>query len=146
MHGYGGYRWEVMTSNGSESLNNGFKYSSRLPVPAIVEETFLACLKWFVERREASTELLNVGKQWSHSGEFVNKSMEQCWTCPCDFIWCWRWIIWGECWEWNESLSTKETMWFIVEETQGVFTTHSVVRLRKAKPYWCALCSCPCCL
>lgn len=52
-----------MTSNGSESLNNVFRYSRRLPVPAIVEETFLVCLKRFVERREASIELLNVGKQ-----------------------------------------------------------------------------------
>ena len=61
----GGYRWGIMTSNGSESLNNVFKFSRRLPVAAIVEETFSKCLEWFVERRRNAVNLLNNGKQWS---------------------------------------------------------------------------------
>ena len=36
----GGHRWGIMTTNGSESLNNVFKVSRRLPVVALVEDTF----------------------------------------------------------------------------------------------------------
>ncbi|EEC83276.1 hypothetical protein OsI_28630 [Oryza sativa Indica Group] len=61
----GGYCWGIMTSNGSESLNNVFKFSRRLPMAAIVEETFSKCLEWFVERRRNAVNLLNNGKQWS---------------------------------------------------------------------------------
>lgn len=58
-----------MTSNGSESLNNVFKYSRRLPVMAIVEETFNKCLEWFVDRRRSSLDLANSGKMWSRRVE-----------------------------------------------------------------------------
>lgn len=34
-----GHRWKIMTTNGSESLNNVFKLSQRLPVTAMVENT-----------------------------------------------------------------------------------------------------------
>ena len=36
----GGHRWGIMTTNGSESLNAVFKISRRLPVAAVVEDTF----------------------------------------------------------------------------------------------------------
>lgn len=65
----GGHRWGIMTSNGSESLNNVFKYSRRLPVMAIVEETFNKCLEWFVDRRRSSLDLANSGKMWSRRVE-----------------------------------------------------------------------------
>ncbi|TVU18456.1 hypothetical protein EJB05_34558, partial [Eragrostis curvula] len=61
----GGYRWGIMTSNGSESLNNVFKKSRRLPVTATVEETFNKCLEWFVDRRRSSLDLVNSKKLWS---------------------------------------------------------------------------------
>ncbi|XP_048529599.1 uncharacterized protein LOC125508848 [Triticum urartu] len=61
----GGYRWGIMTSNGSESLNNVFRLSLRLPVAAIVDETFSKCLEWFVEIRRSALNLVDDGKQWS---------------------------------------------------------------------------------
>ena len=36
----GGWRWGIMTTNGSESLNAVFKQSRMLPVAAVVEDTF----------------------------------------------------------------------------------------------------------
>ena len=48
----GGFRWGIMTTNGSESLNNVFRQSRKLPVAAIVEDTFYKCNAWFVKRRE----------------------------------------------------------------------------------------------
>ncbi|XP_078151993.1 uncharacterized protein LOC144547263 [Carex rostrata] len=36
----GGFHWGIMTTNGSESLNNVFRSSRRLPVAAIIEDTF----------------------------------------------------------------------------------------------------------
>lgn len=67
----GGYRWGIMTSNGFESLNNVFKYSWRLPVTAIVEETFNKCLKWYVDRRKAALDLTELGKIWSQRVENI---------------------------------------------------------------------------
>lgn len=58
-----------MTSNGSESLNNVFNYSRRLPATAIVEETFNKCLEWFVDRRKSALELADSEKVWSHRVE-----------------------------------------------------------------------------
>ena len=66
----GGYRWGIMTSNGSESLNNVFRLSRRLPMAAIVEETFSKCLEWFVERRRTALNLVDGGNRWS---EWVDK-------------------------------------------------------------------------
>ena len=40
----GGARWEIMTTNGSESLIAVFKYSQRLPVVALVEDTYYKSL------------------------------------------------------------------------------------------------------
>ncbi|XP_040377304.1 uncharacterized protein LOC107303549 [Oryza brachyantha] len=65
----GGYRWGIMTSNGSESLNNVFKYSRRLPITAIVEETFNKYLEWFVDRRKFALEHVNSRKMWSERVE-----------------------------------------------------------------------------
>ncbi|XP_078177055.1 uncharacterized protein LOC144571584 [Carex rostrata] len=61
----GGYRWGIMISNGSELLNNAFKLCRRLPVTAIVEETFYKCVKWFVDRKENAERCINEGKLWS---------------------------------------------------------------------------------
>ncbi|XP_078170416.1 uncharacterized protein LOC144564689 [Carex rostrata] len=52
-----GSRWEIMTSNCSESLNHVFKTSSRLPVAAIIEETFYKCVSWFEQRSETAVQL-----------------------------------------------------------------------------------------
>ncbi|XP_078176654.1 uncharacterized protein LOC144570794 [Carex rostrata] len=60
-----GSRWGIMTSNGSKSLNNVFRTSRRLPVAAIIEETFYKCVNWFVERRENAVELQAAGQLFS---------------------------------------------------------------------------------
>lgn len=61
----GGYRFGIMTTNGSECLNAVFKDSRMLPVAALVEETFHKCNKWFVQRRQAATEQMDTGKPFS---------------------------------------------------------------------------------
>jgi hypothetical protein len=38
------YRWGIMTSNGSESLNRVFKICRCWPVVAIVEDTWYKCV------------------------------------------------------------------------------------------------------
>jgi hypothetical protein len=45
-------RWRIMTSNGSESLNNVFKIARQLSICAIVENTWHKCVEWFYKRRE----------------------------------------------------------------------------------------------
>jgi hypothetical protein len=42
----------IMTSNGSESLNNVFRITRQLPVCAIVENTWHKYVKWFYQRRQ----------------------------------------------------------------------------------------------
>ena len=61
----GGYRFGIMTTNGSECLNAVFKDSRMLPVAALVEETFHKCNKWFVQRRQAATEQMDAAKPFS---------------------------------------------------------------------------------
>jgi hypothetical protein len=61
----GGYRFGIMTTNGSESLNAVFKDSRMLPVAALVEETFYKCNSWFVQRRQAAMEQSNAQKPFS---------------------------------------------------------------------------------
>jgi hypothetical protein len=63
----GGYRWGIMTSNGSESLNHVFKVVRCLPVVAIVEGTWYKCVNWFDERRIQSNETVNRGFHWSRN-------------------------------------------------------------------------------
>jgi hypothetical protein len=41
-----------MINNGSESLNNMFKIARQLSVYAIIENTWLKCVKWFYKRQE----------------------------------------------------------------------------------------------
>jgi hypothetical protein len=45
-------RWGIMTSNGSESLNNVFRIARQLPICAIVENTWHKCVEWFYQRRQ----------------------------------------------------------------------------------------------
>jgi hypothetical protein len=45
-------RWGIMTSNGSESLNNVFRIARQLLVCAIVENTWHKCVEWFYQRRQ----------------------------------------------------------------------------------------------
>jgi hypothetical protein len=59
------YRWGIMTSNGSESLNRVFKICRCLPVIAIVEGTWYKYINWFDERRNRSIVLVNGGQVWS---------------------------------------------------------------------------------
>src|SRR5665647_1165908 len=73
----GGYRWGIMTTNGSESLNNVFRMSRRLPVSAIVEDTFYKCNKWFLDRRTRAMALIDVNQQWS---DRVEKKLKKRWT------------------------------------------------------------------
>jgi hypothetical protein len=73
----GGYRWGIMTTNGSESLNNVFRMSRRLPVSAIVEDTFYKCNKWFLDRRTRAMALVDVNQQWS---DRVEKKLKKRWT------------------------------------------------------------------
>jgi hypothetical protein len=47
-------RWGIMTSNGSESLNNVFRIARQLPVCAIVEKTWHKYVEWFYNRREVT--------------------------------------------------------------------------------------------
>ena len=61
----GGYRWGIMTTNDSESLNNVFRMSQRLLVSAIVEDTIYKCNKWFLERRTRVMALVDAKQQWS---------------------------------------------------------------------------------
>ncbi|XP_078157435.1 uncharacterized protein LOC144553210 [Carex rostrata] len=60
-----GSRWEIMTSNGSESLNHVFQTSCRLPVAAIIDETFYKCVSWFEKRRETAVQLQAAGQFFS---------------------------------------------------------------------------------
>jgi len=60
-----GYRWGIMTTNGSESLNNVFKQSRKLPVSAIIEDTFYKCVKWFVQRKEKAEACRDEGQIFS---------------------------------------------------------------------------------
>jgi hypothetical protein len=45
-------RWGIMTSNGSESLNNVFRIARQLSVCAIIKNKWHKCVEWFYKRRE----------------------------------------------------------------------------------------------
>jgi hypothetical protein len=47
-------RWEIMISNGSESLNNVFRIARQLSICTIVENTWHKCVEWFYKRREVA--------------------------------------------------------------------------------------------
>jgi hypothetical protein len=47
-------RWRIMTSNGSESLNNVFRIARQLSVCAIIKNTWHKCVEWFYKRREVA--------------------------------------------------------------------------------------------
>jgi hypothetical protein len=75
----GGARWGIMTTNGSESLNAVFKDSRRLPVVALVEDTFYKCLNWFMERRQKAVARLNQQQPWSERvQEILTKRIKKC--------------------------------------------------------------------
>lgn len=61
----GGHRWGIMTTNGSESLNAVFKISRRLPVAAVVEDTFYKLNKWFFDRWNKAQMGVQHGQVWS---------------------------------------------------------------------------------
>ena len=61
---HGGRRWGILTTNGSESLNNVFRKSRRLPVTAIVDDTFYKVNDWFCERRNLVESLIAEGHRW----------------------------------------------------------------------------------
>jgi hypothetical protein len=61
----GGWRWGIMTTNGSESLNAVFKQSRMLPVAAVVEDTFYKLNAWFQERRAKAAELIRMNQSFS---------------------------------------------------------------------------------
>ena len=70
----GGYRWGIMTTNGSESLNNVFRNSRRLPVAAIIEDTFYKCVSWFVDRRATAEAAQTEGQIFcSNVHKMLNK-------------------------------------------------------------------------
>jgi hypothetical protein len=43
-------RWGIMTSNGSESLNNIFRIAIQLPICAIIENTWHKCVSIIAEK------------------------------------------------------------------------------------------------
>jgi hypothetical protein len=47
-------RWGIMTSNGSESLNNVFRIARQLSICAIVENMWYKCVEWFYKRQEVA--------------------------------------------------------------------------------------------
>jgi hypothetical protein len=49
-------RWGIMTSNGSESLNNVFRIARQLSVCAIVENTWHKCVEWFYQRQKITAD------------------------------------------------------------------------------------------
>ena len=63
----GGHRWGIMTTNGSESLNNVFKLTRRLPITAIVQDTFYKMTSWFCERRKKAQVALKHSQMWSNT-------------------------------------------------------------------------------
>ena len=65
----GGARWGIMTTNGSESLNNVFKKSRMLPVVALVEDTFHKLVDWFREIREIAVGRIQEGLIFSRRVE-----------------------------------------------------------------------------
>ncbi|KAJ1693807.1 hypothetical protein LUZ63_010505 [Rhynchospora breviuscula] len=60
----GGYRWRIMTSNGSESLNSRYKAERRLPVVGLVEGTWYKTVKWFNERKQIALARQAEGERW----------------------------------------------------------------------------------
>ncbi|KAJ1699915.1 hypothetical protein LUZ63_008427 [Rhynchospora breviuscula] len=60
----GGYRWGIMTSNGSESLNSRYKAERRLPVVGLVEGTWYKTVKWFNERKQIALARQVEGERW----------------------------------------------------------------------------------
>ncbi|KAJ1694204.1 hypothetical protein LUZ63_010902 [Rhynchospora breviuscula] len=60
----GGYRWGIMTSNGSESLNSRYKAERRLPVVGLVEGTWYKIVKWFNERKQIALARQAEGERW----------------------------------------------------------------------------------
>ena len=79
----GGFWFGIMTINGSELLNNVFKKSRRLPVAAIIEETFYKCNAWFVQRQARVMDLADANKQWSEWVEKTQKRMGE--SCKDEF-------------------------------------------------------------
>jgi len=74
-----GARWGIMTTNGSESLNNVFKFSRRLPVVALVEDTYYKCLAWFRDRQEKAMARLASQQLWSERVEkLLAKRIKKC--------------------------------------------------------------------
>ncbi|KAJ1697831.1 hypothetical protein LUZ63_006343 [Rhynchospora breviuscula] len=60
----GGYRWGIMTSNGSESLNSRYKAERRLPVVGLVEGTWYKTVKWFNDRKQIALARQAEGERW----------------------------------------------------------------------------------
>jgi hypothetical protein len=48
----GGFRYDIMTTNSSESFNRVFTGVRSLPVSRIVEFSFMKCNEYFVKRWE----------------------------------------------------------------------------------------------
>ena len=61
----GGYRFGIMTTNGSESLNSVYKIARTLPVAALVENTFYHTIEWFNARKKLAQNRANTGLVFS---------------------------------------------------------------------------------
>ena len=69
-HDGGLHRWGILTTNGSESLNNVYRVARQLPICAIVERTFYKAVEWYHQRRKVADE-------WHERGlQFPPKIME----------------------------------------------------------------------
>ncbi|XP_070049502.1 uncharacterized protein [Nicotiana tomentosiformis] len=64
LHADGGRRWEIVTTNMSESFNGLLKSARRLPVTAMVRMSFKEMAGRFVERAAAATSLMERGVEF----------------------------------------------------------------------------------
>jgi hypothetical protein len=58
--------WEIMTSNGSESLNSVFRIARQHLVCTIVENTWHKCVEWFYKCQEVAAAWEAQGLIFSH--------------------------------------------------------------------------------
>ncbi|KAJ7958189.1 Transposon protein, putative, Mutator sub-class, expressed [Quillaja saponaria] len=61
----GGHRFDFMTTNLGECMNNVLKGARQVPITALVRLTFYRCVKYFVEHRAYINAQLGAGNQYT---------------------------------------------------------------------------------
>jgi hypothetical protein len=64
----GGYMYDIMTTNSSESFNRVFIGVRSLPVFGIVEYSFMKCNEYFVKRWELAQRNIAEHRNWGKAG------------------------------------------------------------------------------